>query len=411
MSSLTTEDAIGYRAFIRQPSPRRRWVGPAAPRTSPQWRPFQGPLSPRSAAYALSVISALFRWLVEQRYVLANPFAGVRVKAGRGDRQPSTRAFTSHEWSLIRPIAERLEDHGWSTAAALRLQFVLDFTYSTGLRSNEVIKARLKHFTDDDRHNRWISVVGKGNKTGQVLVPPNARRALDTYLAARRISTSPMRWIGSNPLVASISGDAGPLSASRLWAVMKRFFEHAASQLDRVNSPLADKLRRASPHWMRHTHATHALGAGASLTTVRDNLRHASVSTTSIYLHTDAHRRAAELSAAFGPVIAKRPPKATEEGKAMPFKSQAQRRKFAELLVKGKISNQTFEEWNRETGTEKLPERVKPKPKKKAKSTRKTGAKRKTTERPKAASRARLHDDQAATSICRLPVPSEETRQ
>ena len=56
----------------------------------------------------------------------------------------------------------------------------------------------------------------------------------------------------------------------------------------------------------------------------------------------------------------------------MPFKSQAQRRKFAELLVKGKISNETFEEWNRETGSAKLPERVKPKanakPKTKAKS-------------------------------------------
>ena len=43
----------------------------------------------------------------------------------------------------------------------------------------------------------------------------------------------------------------------------------------------------------------------------------------------------------------------------MPFKSQAQRRKFAELLVQGKISPQTFEEWNRETGGKKLPERVK----------------------------------------------------
>ena len=42
----------------------------------------------------------------------------------------------------------------------------------------------------------------------------------------------------------------------------------------------------------------------------------------------------------------------------MPFKSQAQRRKFAELLVKGKISPETFEEWNRETGRKKLPERV-----------------------------------------------------
>ena len=56
----------------------------------------------------------------------------------------------------------------------------------------------------------------------------------------------------------------------------------------------------------------------------------------------------------------------------MPFKSQAQRRKFAELLVQGKISPETFEEWNRETGSEKLPERVAPKPKK----TKKTAAKK-----------------------------------
>jgi hypothetical protein len=43
----------------------------------------------------------------------------------------------------------------------------------------------------------------------------------------------------------------------------------------------------------------------------------------------------------------------------MPFKSQAQRRKFAQLLVEGKISPQTFEEWNRETGSRKLPDHVK----------------------------------------------------
>jgi hypothetical protein len=50
----------------------------------------------------------------------------------------------------------------------------------------------------------------------------------------------------------------------------------------------------------------------------------------------------------------------------MPFKSKAQRRKFAELLVKGEISPETYEEWNRETGGKLLPERVKKKKKKKA---------------------------------------------
>ena len=53
----------------------------------------------------------------------------------------------------------------------------------------------------------------------------------------------------------------------------------------------------------------------------------------------------------------------------MPFKSKAQRRKFAELLVKGEISPEVYEEWNRETGGKKLPERVgKKSTKKRAKS-------------------------------------------
>ena len=60
----------------------------------------------------------------------------------------------------------------------------------------------------------------------------------------------------------------------------------------------------------------------------------------------------------------------------MPFKSQAQRRKFAELLVQGKISNKTYEEWNRETGGKKLPERVKKKRAKKRATKRGTRKKR-----------------------------------
>ena len=70
----------------------------------------------------------------------------------------------------------------------------------------------------------------------------------------------------------------------------------------------------------------------------------------------------------------------------MPFKSQAQRRKFAELLVEGKISNETFEEWNRETGGKHLPERVKAKGKRR-KTTRKKAKKKAKSRR--ASSRAR----------------------
>jgi hypothetical protein len=69
----------------------------------------------------------------------------------------------------------------------------------------------------------------------------------------------------------------------------------------------------------------------------------------------------------------------------MPFKSKAQRRKFAELLVKGEISPETYEEWNRETGGKKLPERVTPKSK--AKKARKTTRKRKSVTRKTARTR------------------------
>jgi hypothetical protein len=58
----------------------------------------------------------------------------------------------------------------------------------------------------------------------------------------------------------------------------------------------------------------------------------------------------------------------------MPFKSKAQRRKFAELLVKGEISEETFEEWNRETGSAELPERVK--------ATKKRSSKKASPKRP-----------------------------
>ncbi len=145
LSSLTTDDAIAYRAFVRHPTPRERWVGPPRPRDSVEWRPFSGGLSARSAAYALTVLSALFRWLIEQRYVLANPFAGVKVR-GHALRPAldTARGFTEGEWLLLRAIADGLEwSYGWSEPAAQRLRFMLDFGYATGLRASELVGAVL----------------------------------------------------------------------------------------------------------------------------------------------------------------------------------------------------------------------------------------------------------------------------
>ena len=73
----------------------------------------------------------------------------------------------------------------------------------------------------------------------------------------------------------------------------------------------------------------------------------------------------------------------------MPFKSQAQRRKFAQLLVEGKISNETFEEWNRETGAKRLPERAGRKTKSAKKSTGKNSPRKR--KRSRSPTRTRKH--------------------
>jgi hypothetical protein len=79
----------------------------------------------------------------------------------------------------------------------------------------------------------------------------------------------------------------------------------------------------------------------------------------------------------------------------MPIKSKAQRRKFAELLVKGEISEEVYERWNRGAGYKELPERVTPKDKSKSKAkpkrktTAKTRARKKTTSTRKTTKRSR----------------------
>jgi site-specific recombinase XerD len=302
LSSLTTEDAIAYRSFLRRPTPRERWVGPPRPRIAPDWRPFAGNLSARSVAYALSVLGALFRWLIEQRYVLANPFAGIKVR-GRTRVSPldTSRGFTEGEWLLVRTIADGLEwSYGWRAPAAQRMRFMLDFSYATGLRASEFVGATLGDIRADEHGDHWLHLVGKGNRPGKVALPPLARTSLDQYLVQRRLPVTPARWDPKTPLIANLEQDSTTsITGTRLWNVMRRFFARAADVIATDHPAAAEKLRHASPHWMRHTHATHALARGAELTTVRDNLRHASIATTSIYLQSDEIKRARQMNQAF----------------------------------------------------------------------------------------------------------------
>ncbi len=221
----------------------------------------------------------------------------------RGTR-PATlhtgRVFSEGEWNLLRTVAEGLEwSYGWQPAAAQRLRFVLDFAYATGLRAGELVGCRLGAIETDANGDHWLHVVGKGTKAGKVVMPLLARSALDRYLMQRGLPVTPSKWHPTTPIIGSLDSEEG-ITSTRLWNVMKRFFKTAAEVIGKASPATAEKLRRATPHWIRHTHATHALESGAELTTVRDNLRHSSISTTSMYLHADDARRAKQIAGAFG---------------------------------------------------------------------------------------------------------------
>ncbi|MEM5300057.1 phage integrase family protein [Burkholderia sp. JPY481] len=326
ISSLTTEDAIAFRAFLRRPIPAARWTGPPRPRSSLAWRPFARGLTSRSTAYALAVLRALFAWLVNQHYVVLNPFAGVTVRGGAPQTPfDAARALDGREWKTVRGFANRLERAGWTPPAAQRLRFVLDFGYATGLRAHEFVAATLGDIQVEASGTWWLAVTGKGAKPGRVALPPLARGALRDYLKERGLPVTRLRWQPATPLVGALpqtrtgtrrnvgshSSDAG-IGAARLRQVLEEFFVEAADSVENRNPMFAAKLRRASPHWLRHTHATHALNAGVELVAVRNNLRHASIATTSTYLHSEDAKRARQVSAAF-----RQPPRTRTHGTAL----------------------------------------------------------------------------------------------
>ena len=206
----------------------------------------------------------------------------------------------------MRTAADQLERTGWTAPAAERLRFVLDFGYATGLRAQELVAATVGDIRADARGALWLQVTGKGAKSGRVALPPLARDALRRTLKARGLPVMRTRWHPTTPLVAALSVEQRTtrpngvgISSARLRQVLGEFFREAAERVNARHPALSEKLRHASPHWLRHTHATHALDTGVELVVVRDNLRHASVATTSTYLHGEEAKRARQVSAAF----------------------------------------------------------------------------------------------------------------
>jgi site-specific recombinase XerD len=94
-------------------------------------------------------------------------------------------------------------------------------------------------------------------------------------------------------LVIPLIGPCKPMARSALHAIVKEVVHLAATLLREKGpefEPAAAHIERASAHWMRHTAGSH-LSEKADLKVVRDNLGHANISTTSIYLHTEDDAR------------------------------------------------------------------------------------------------------------------------
>lgn len=304
--------------------PQQRWIGPhSAPRWSELWRPFEGRLSPSSQSLALVVVKAMMQWLTDQHYLHGNPMKAVKPLTAMAEDLDPSRALSKAEWAAVKTYLATLKrendtepDDRKVNDTYVRLRFILALAYSTGMRLSELTSLRKKHVGSfvrlEDGVTCWMAnVVGKGQKKRTVQLNRAIMDELNAYFV-RRGHRSFLGAPGETPIVAALPtyknktpepGTADdPLTDQRLYKVLKRFFAQAADHIRESNREMAEKVQRASTHWLRHTYATHALEAGMSLEVVRDLLGHASIDTTSIYVNAERDRSSKEAEE-MGPAL------------------------------------------------------------------------------------------------------------
>ena len=115
-----------------------------------------------------------------------------------------------------------------------------------------------------NRGSGTISVYGKGGKARRIRLPVELWQELSAFKGDA---------LKDAPVFASAAGL--PLAPSNVHRVVKR----AASSAGLENA------ENVSPHWLRHSHATHAIEAGVPVHLVQATLGHESLDTTSKYLH------------------------------------------------------------------------------------------------------------------------------
>lgn len=220
------------------------------------------PLSPRSLSQALSAVRGFHKYL-DRRLGVAN--AAVSLVRGPRVKPGAPRPVTEDQARGL--IAEPGLDpdlEGWE---ARRDAAVLTLLYGCGLRISEALSLRRA----DAPLGQGLRITGKGGKTRLVPVLPAVAEAVADYLSALPFVLGP-----NDPLFRARRG--GPLSPRHVQATVQGL---------RGRLGLPDS---ATPHALRHSFATHLLGAGADLRSIQDLLGHASLSTTQRYTQVDAER-------------------------------------------------------------------------------------------------------------------------
>ena len=220
------------------------------------------PLSARSISQTLSAIRTFHAFLDRRCGVPAPQLAlvrGPRVKPSLPRPVTEDQARGLMQESEADPDAEPWE--------AARDRAVLTLLYGCGLRISEGLSLTRADAPLPDA----LRITGKGGKTRLAPVLPAVRQAVDGSLVLQPFPLAP-----GDALFRARRG--GPLSPRHVQATVQRL-------RGRLGLPAS-----ATPHALRHSFATHLLGAGADLRSIQELLGHASLSTTQKYTAVDAAR-------------------------------------------------------------------------------------------------------------------------
>jgi len=209
-----------------------------------------------------AALSAFARFLMGEGVLSENPVRAVEG-AARASR-PLPHVLTASQVAALLAAPDRTTRRGRRDAAFLEL------LYATGLRVSEACALRV---ADVDMIAATVTVQGgKGNKDRRVPIGKPALAALKSYRADFE-NPAP-----TDPLFASRTGVG---NAVRRETMFRAIVAHART---------AGLPEPPSPHWLRHSFATHLLGGGADIRAIGEMLGHASISTTQVYTHVSTDR-------------------------------------------------------------------------------------------------------------------------